>query len=188
MSARKIFMALLFAAIIAVPALTVGIAPAAAASEEQIKLGKITPNGPFRLWSAVNALLPAYAELKGGAALRSEVASMGAGDATGKKPGDVMAQSVKFSALLDAIRKQQKLAKIETYKDPLGRAVTPAVVFVNAGFNFDALVESYYSALQQPDTNVGHFYVVPVASGKSPSDVYALVELATRRLQLINGS
>lgn len=188
MNPRKIIASLSFASIFAVSALSAGYSPAAAAPKEVIKLGKITPNGPFRLWSAVNALLPVYAELKGGAALRSRVAGMNAANAAGKKPGDVMVQTVQFRSLLDAIRKQRKLAKIETYKDPLGRAVTPAVVFVNAGFNLDALVETYYTTLNKPGTTVGQYYQTPLASGKTPSDVYALVELATRRLRLIQGS
>ena len=188
MNPRKIFASLLLASIIAVPALTAANSPAAAAPEAVIKLGKISPNGPFRLWSAVNALLPAYAKLKGGAALRSRVAGLTAANAAGKKPGDVMVQTVEFRGLLDAIRQQRKLAKIETYKDPLGRAITPAVVFVNAGFNLDALVEIYYATLNKPGANVGQYYEIPLATGKSPSDVYALVELATRRLRLIRGS
>jgi len=82
-----------------------------------------------------------------------------------------------------------KLAKVEVFKDPLGRAVTPGLVFVNVGFNMDALVKAYHVALNNPGVQHGKFYNVPVVSGKSPSDVlYAMIELATRHLALIRGS
>jgi hypothetical protein len=160
----------------------------ALAKGEIANLGKITPNGPYRLWSAINKVLPDYAALVGGAALRAQVEGMTAADASGKNPGHVMAQTVAFRDLLEAIRGELKLAQVEVFKDPLGRAVTPAVVFVNAGFNMDAVVEAYHVALNKPDAKHGKFYDVPVASGKSPSDVFALVELASRRLRLIQGS
>ena len=51
----------------------VGTSPAAAGSDEVAKLGKITPNGPYRLWTAINGLLPSYAALKGGAGLRTRL-------------------------------------------------------------------------------------------------------------------
>ncbi len=160
----------------------------AIATDEIVKLGKITPNGPYRLWSAINKVLPDYAALAGGAALRAQIEGMAVADASGKNPGHVLAQTAAFRDLLEAMRNELKLAKVEVYKDPLGRAVTPAVVFVNAGFNMDALVEAYHVALNKPAAEHGKFYDVPVASGKTPSDVYALVELATRRLALIQGS
>lgn len=187
MEIRRILGPLLIALMFSTPALAAETSTAAG-SAEVAKLGKISPNGPYRLWTAINGVLPAYAALKGGAGLRAQVEYLAAFDASGKKPGDVMVQTNEFRRLLEILRDQLKLAEIEIYKDPLGRAVTPAVVFVNAGFNMDALVEAYFTALNKPDAMVGEFYEVPVSSGKTPSDVYALAELATRRLRLIQGS
>ncbi|MDP6873509.1 MAG: hypothetical protein QF521_08275 [Alphaproteobacteria bacterium] len=155
---------------------------------EVVKLGKISPNGPFRLWTIINKVLPAYAAAKGGASLRAQVENMAPLAVSGKKPGHVLAQSVQFRDALDATARTMKLAKVRIYKDPLGRTVTPGVVFVNAGYSLDTLVEVYFTVLNKSDAQVGDLYDVPVAAGKSPSDVFALVELATRRLRLIQGS
>ena len=158
------------------------------ATGEVVKLGKITPNGPFRLWSAINRVLPAYAASTGGADLRAQVESLSVVDASGKKPGDVMVQSTTFRSVLEEIRAELKMDKIEVYKDPLGRAVTPGVVFVNAGFNMDGIVETFRAHAKKSDVDYGGFFEVSVFKGKSPSDVYALAELAVRRLRLIKGS
>ena len=53
-----------------------------------------------------------------------------------------MAQTEIFRAILEDIRDQLKLSEINTYKDPLGRKITPAVVFLNSGHVLDALVET----------------------------------------------
>ncbi|MBT3533844.1 MAG: hypothetical protein HN478_08195 [Rhodospirillaceae bacterium] len=155
---------------------------------DMVKLGKITPNGPYRFWAAINKVLPDYAAVTGGAELHAQVKTLSAHPAAGRTPGDVMVQTAEFRDLLEILRRRLKLAKIEIYKDPLGRAVTPGVVLANAGFNMDALVETYRAAAKKPEESLGHFYDVPVMNGKSPSDVYGLVELATRRLRLIQGS
>ncbi|MBL6951095.1 MAG: hypothetical protein ISR50_00570 [Alphaproteobacteria bacterium] len=49
-------------------------------------------------------------------------------------------------------------------------------------------MEAFHIALNKPDASLGKYFDVPVTSGKSPSDVYAQVELATRRLRLIQDS
>ncbi len=185
MKALKLAAPLLLALVLAGPALA---SEPKASTGEVVKLGKISPNGPYRLWTIINKVLPAYAAAKGGASLRAQVESMAPLAVSGKKPGHVLAQSVQFRATLDAAGQAMKLAKVQIYKDPLGRTVTPGVVFVNAGYSLDRLVEAYFVALNKPDAQVGDFYDVPVAAGKSPSEVFALVELATRRLHLIEGS
>lgn len=99
-----------------------------------------------------------------------------------------MAQTEIFRAILENIREQFKLSEIKTYKDPLGRKITPAVVFLNAGNILDSLVETLYVSSKQSADALGRFYDVPYVAGKTPSDVFGLVHLATRRLQLIAGS
>lgn len=151
-------------------------------------LGKIKPAGPFRLWTAINKVLPEYAALKGGKELRSRIDGMSAGQFKGRNPGDVMAQTEIFRAILEDIRDQLKLSEIKTYKDPLGRKITPAVVFLNSGHVLDALVETLYMSSKKSADALGRFYDVPYVAGKTPGDVFGLVHLATRRLQLIAGS
>ncbi len=151
-------------------------------------LGKIKPAGPFRLWTAINKVLPEYASSKGGKDLRSRIDGMSAGRFKGRNPGDVMAQTEIFRAILENIRGQLKLPEIKTYKDPLGRKITPAVVFLNAGHVLDSLVETLYISSKKSQDALGWFYDVPHVAGKTPSDVFGMVHLATRRLQLIAGS
>ncbi|MBT8002492.1 MAG: hypothetical protein HN578_06215 [Rhodospirillales bacterium] len=151
----------------------------------EAKLGKITPNGPFRLWTAVNKGLVEYAFVKGGSALKANVAALTAVPTTGKKPGHVLAQGAEFRAALDNGRAKYNLAPSKKYRDPKGRAVTPAVVFLNAGYMLDGLVRLIEAQPNVKDFHVGIIYVVPKFSGKSPSNVFALAELATRRMALI---
>lgn len=152
------------------------------------KLGQIKPSGPFRLWTAINKVLPQYASLKGGKGLKSQVEGVPAEKFEGMSPGDVMAQTAEFRAMLKTLRAPLKLAKIKTYEDPLGRKVTPAIVFINAGHILDAVVQTFYVSSNKSYTALGEFYQVPFVAGKKSDDVFALVYLATRRLRLIAGS
>ncbi len=152
------------------------------------ELGKIAPDGPFRLWTAINRVLLDYASLKGGNELRSQVEGLSPGQFYNRTPGDVLTQTAEFRATLEKLRARLDLPKVRIYEDPLGREVTPGVVFVNAGHIMDATVFAYYTASDKPDEALGNFYDVPVVTGKTPSDVFGLVQLATRRLQLIAGS
>jgi len=178
MKCLKIVGPLLLIAAFAVPALAAetsspAVSLKADGAQGAPKLGKISPNGPYRIWTAINSVLPDYAALKGGAGLRAQVEGLTVEPAFGKKPGDVLRQGMEFHHLLEAVREDLKLGKIKVYKDPQGRAVTPAVVFVNAGYGLDGLVEAFHIALNKPDASLGKYFDVPVTSGKSPSDVYA---------------
>lgn len=149
------------------------------------ELGKITPDGPFRLWTAMNNVIPEYAMLVGGKELKAKVLKLSVSSFTGKSPGNVMEQTESARALLNRLAVKYKLPKAARYTDPLGRAVTPAVVFLNAGNLLDTLVESYFVASDKSELGLGRFYTVPEFTGKKPNDVYGLVELATRRLEVI---
>ncbi len=149
------------------------------------KLGKITPDGPFRIWTALNNVIPEYALLVGGKELKAKVLKLSARGFTGKSPGNVMEQTERARALLDGLAVKYKLPKAARYSDPLGRAVTPAVVFLNAGNLLDTLVASYFVASKPTELGLGRLYAVPEFTGKKPNDVYGLVELATRRLEVI---
>ena len=161
---------------------------AASKAEWTPELGKITPSGPYRLWTAINKVLPDYALMKGGKALKARVEGLSTTRFSGKKPADVMAQTMKFKAILEVIRDKYNLPKVREYKDPLGRAMTPGIVFINAGHNLDAVVDAFYIASDKSREMMGTYYDVPYVAGKSPDDVLGLVELATRRLQLLAGS
>ena len=59
---------------------------------------------------------------------------------------------------------------------------------MNAGYIMDSIVFALHTASPSRDEPLGDLYDVPAATGKTPSDVFGLVSLATRRLQLITGS
>lgn len=54
--------------------------------ESVIELGKITPDGPYRLWAAVNKVLLDYALLTGGEELKSQIAGLTASPFEAKAP------------------------------------------------------------------------------------------------------
>ncbi len=160
--------------------------PAADSKKESaVELGEISPDGPFRIWTSINRVLLDYALVSGGEGLKSQVQGLSAGQFDAMTPGDVLAQSVEYRNTLERLRDRLKLSKVPVYVDPLGRAVTPGVVFVNAGHIMDATVAALFTASDKPDKSFGDLYDVPVTSGKTPSDVFALVSLATSRLELI---
>lgn len=99
-----------------------------------------------------------------------------------------MTQTAEFRSVLERLLGQLKLAKVQVYKDPLGRKVTPGVVYVNAGYIMDSLIFALHTASASREKPLGDLYDVPAATGKTPSDVFGLVSLATRRLQLITAS
>lgn len=152
------------------------------------ELGEINPSGPFRLWTAINKVLPEYASLKGGKELRSRIEGMSAGKFEDKTSGTVMSQTNKFREVLERIRVRYNLPKIKSYQDPLGRKITASTAFLNAGHILDSIVETLFIASNKSKGELGELYDVGYVGGKTPSDVFGLVNLATRRLQLIAGS
>ena len=99
-----------------------------------------------------------------------------------------MTETDEFRDVLERLLGQLKLAKVQVYKDPLSGKVTPGVVYVNAGYIMDSIILALHTASPSQDKPLGDLYDVPTATGKTPSDVFGLVSLATRRLQLIMAS
>ena len=97
----------------------------------------------------------------------------------------MLAQGTTFRAALNSERAKYKLSPTRKYLDPQGRAVTPAVVFLNAGHLLDALARLIEADPKGKNMRVGEIYDVPKFSGKTPSHVFDLAELASRRVALI---
>lgn len=165
-------------------------APASVAQSQSetasvVELGKITPNDSYQLWSAINRALLEYAGAIGGKKLQFDVVEVYADLAFDMTPADVMTQTADFRVVLDMILDQLKLAKSQTYEDPLGRKVTPGVVYVNAGYLLDSTIFALHTTSDRQGKPLGDLYVVPTAADKTPNDVFELVSLATNRLRLI---
>lgn len=146
----------------------------------------LTPSNVVSLWSNINNALLTSAEIIDGAAGRAALEAMTVGSFPGKKPGDVLAQVVAFRAKLDKVGQRLSLKPTKTYSDPEGGAVTPSVVFMNSGHVLDSIVLTVIKL--DGERLIGGLYAAHELSGKSPSDAYAMVELANRRIDVLERS
>ncbi len=102
---------------------------------------------------------------------------------TGKKPADVLAQAQIFREKLDKLRQRSSLPATEKYGTGDG-VITPSVVFLNSGHILDATVEWLIKNTGREQL-VSEFYTRHDFSGKTPSDPFALIVLANRRIDNI---
>lgn len=146
----------------------------------------LTPDHVFGLWQSVNtALIDAPGWLAGDRSLAEPIAALApkATDPT-RTPGDVLAQIAAFRDKLDVIR--NGLGLLPTPKFAYRGEVTPTVVFLNSGHVLDSLV---IAMIERDDgRDVSKFFFRNDVENKTPGDVYALVELANRRLDLLTGA
>ncbi|NQU69539.1 MAG: hypothetical protein HQ514_03265 [Rhodospirillales bacterium] len=100
-----------------------------------------------------------------------------------KKPSEVLGQVAVFRDRLDALRKRAGLPVTGHFKNTDGK-ITPSVVFLNTGFVLDSAAEWIIKSSNNT-VSAGEFYIPFVIKGKTPSDAFAMAELATRRIDLI---
>ena len=100
-----------------------------------------------------------------------------------KKPADVLARAIEFRAKLDRLLAEHGMAPTKRYPRGAGR-VTPSVVFLNSGLLLDAVV-GWIIANTAKRQLVSPFYAHHAFSGKTPSDVFGMVDLANRRIDRI---
>ena len=95
-------------------------------------------------------------------------------------PGDVLVQVAAFRDKLDRLNAASGLEETPIYHDPQGGEVTPSVVFLNSGNVLDSLVLLLIRI--DGERLVGGFYARHDFTGRTPSNVFGLVELANRRI------
>lgn len=146
----------------------------------------MTPSNVVSLWTNINSALLASAEIAGKDKGRGALEDLTIGNFPGKKPADVLQQVIAFRAKLDRISRKRGLKPTKIYTDPAGGTVTPSVVFMNSGYVLDSMVLTVIKL--DGERLVSGFYTWHKISGKKPSDAYAMVELANRRLELLRRS
>lgn len=154
----------------------------AAPGARAVDLG--TPDYPFALWTQVNESLLVISDLTApGSGLRERLVDMGPNKFQGKTPADVFGAVRGVRTKLDAWRQRYDLPAAKSYV-PRDGVITPIVVFMDSGFVLDGLVD-WIARTAGPEQKVGQFFDHIQFSGKKPSDVFGLVDLAGRRLDLI---
>ncbi len=143
----------------------------------------LKPSNVFALWDSVNRSMLAYADAAQAPALKTKMAGMAPESFSGKKPGDVLMRVGEFRQRLDLVAAKVGHPATEIFTDPSGAAVTPSVVYVNSGYVLDQLINCVITVDQS--IPVTPLYAAPTYSGKTPSDVFGLVDLAVRRMDLI---
>ena len=84
---------------------------------------------------------------------------------------------------VNVLRKQKGLKRIGRYARKDGK-VTPAIVYINAGLALDGLAQ--ISQRIDSTRNYGDLYEAPNLSGKTPSDVFAIMNLSSRILAALS--
>ncbi len=148
-----------------------------------VELG-LTPSNVFSLWTNVNNALIAVA----GASSRSAGWTKGVETTArvgfeGKNPGDVLERVAAFRDKLDRLRRTSGLSATRRYREDSG-TVTPSVVFLNSGYVLDSVVEWLIESTGREQL-VSPFYTRHDFSAKTPNDVFGLVDLANRRIDII---
>lgn len=147
----------------------------------------MTPNHVYSLWTNINEGLLAVAEIASGdATWDREVSSLDRRSFTGKVPADVLREAAEFRDRLNQLRERARMPPATAFRET-GTVVTPSDVFVNSGYMLDGVVD-WIIEMTPPQRLISGFYLLDTFDGKGPGDVYSLVELAVRRLDLVLAS
>lgn len=111
------------------------------------------------------------------------VAAMRPKSFAGKVPADVLERARAAREKLDSLRRNSGLEQTVLIDSNEGR-ITPSDVYLNSGHVLDGLV-GWLIHGTGPELLASRFYVRHKYSGKTPSDVFGLVDLANRRLEMI---
>jgi hypothetical protein len=150
----------------------------------------LTPSHVFGLWENINDALPSLS----GAVIKddafpSRIAALAPRKFANKKPADVLREVAVFRSKLDHFKIFRIRLNTAVFKpsDPERHKkdeVTPREVFMNSGYILDSIT-SHIIALTSPDVLISPFYRHRNYKGKMPNDVFALVDLANRRIDLM---
>lgn len=141
----------------------------------------LTPNHVYSLWTNINASLNACARVVHGDPTDLEsFAAMEPKTFSGKKPADVLNLLVTYRAKLDRLLRAQRLPDT-TQAPPGDDAITPSHVYLNSGHVLNAQLR-WLTVRTGPAQIISQFYTQHEFSGKTPSNVFALVDLAIRRM------
>ncbi len=144
----------------------------------------LTPSHVYSLWTNINdSLIVSSRVVSGDKALLTTLAEMKPEEFSGKRPADVLNRLAVYREKLNQLLLAKNLPKAKRAALD-GGAITPSDVYLNSGHVLTAQVR-WLIVETGPEQTVSQFYTRHGFSGKTPSDVFALVELANRRLDLL---
>ncbi|MDP6717863.1 MAG: hypothetical protein QGF59_04395 [Pirellulaceae bacterium] len=147
----------------------------------------LTPAQVFAVWTGINESLLVIARVvSNDTAWHREISEIRSKDVKDKRPADVLGQLRKYRAKLDGLRRTAGLKPIRRFVVD-GKPVTPVVVYVNSGLVLNGQVEwlIHNTGSIQLVSQFYPTYDQVGSSERTPSHVYALVNLANRRLAKI---
>ena len=144
----------------------------------------LKPGQVYSLWANINACLLQFAEVVSkDMAWHERLAAMPVKSFPNKRSADVLAQVGLYRAKLDRLRHLSELTP--TRRIPEEQAhITSSDVYLTSSEVLHAQVELLIR-FTGPEQLVSQFYVRHRDDEKTPSQVFALVDLASRRLDLI---
>ncbi len=152
-------------------------------SPRALDLG-LTPSHVYSLWTNINdSLIASSRVVSGDKALPTTLATMKPGNFSGKRPADVLNRLAVYREKLNRLLRVKNLPMTKLAKTD-GSAITPSDVYLNSGHVLTAQIR-WLIVKTGPEQTVSQFYTRHGFSGKTPSDVFALVELANRRMDLL---
>lgn len=100
-----------------------------------------------------------------------------------KIPADVLNETNIFTRKLNSYREYYNLPSIDLKSMETDSNVTPSTVYVNSGRLQDAL--AYTISTANPSQEISSLYHGKFIEGKEPRDVFSLVELAIKKLNIL---
>lgn len=164
---------------------------AAPGESRAMELG-LTPSHVFSLWTNINHSLLDYAEtLSDDEAWLAHLSDMPAERFSGKTPSDVFAKAQKLHARLNLLMpitldlpKWLKSFNPTSQQFTKAEEATPSEVFLLSTLILNGLVDELVE-LEGHEPTVSIYYKQYGFTGKTPSDVFGLVDLATLRVEQI---
>lgn len=144
----------------------------------------LKPGQVYSLWTNINDCLLEFAGVvSDDLDWHEELAALPIRSFPGKRPADVLAQAERYRATLDRLRHLAELSP--TQRVPRDQAhISHSDVYLTSSEVLHAQVELLIR-FTGPEQLVSQFYVRRRDDEKTPSHVFAVVELASRRLEQI---
>lgn len=142
----------------------------------------LTPNHVFGLWQNINqATLSLASQYSDDAGWLVKLESEQTRNFSGKSSADVLQLLGQYTERLERLKKGRQLAASKHLAPSSDDNISPSVVFLYSGKVLDSLIETL---LVQQDRNalISPYFTLHKHNNKSSSEVYALVDLAHRRI------
>lgn len=154
-----------------------------ASDGHSLELG-LRPSHVYSLWTNLNECIIASGKVvSSDKNWNRRLSTMKPAKFSGKNPTDVLRLAREVRTKIDRLRSRTGLHPLKwTYEDHT--VVTPTTVYLNSGKMLDGLTE-WLIKRTGPDELISKFYRPLVFRGKTPSDVFSMVDLANQRLDRV---